>query len=55
MDNKVVFPEPLGPLSTAHSLGLMSGTASATGLILVHRDAHFDAAPGLELLRLLDK
>lgn len=39
------------PLSDA----LIAGTASATGLILVHRDAHFDTVPGLEFLRLPDK
>ena len=39
------------PLSDA----LIAGTASAAGLILVHRDAHFDTVPDLEILRLLDK
>jgi len=39
------------PLSDA----LIAGTASANGLILVHRDAHFDTVPGLEVLRLPDK
>lgn len=39
------------PLSDA----LIAGTASAAGLILVHRDAHFDTVPGLETLRLPGK
>jgi len=39
------------PLSDA----LIAGAAFATGLTLVHRDAHFDTVPGLELLRLPDK
>lgn len=31
---------------------LIAGTADAAGLILVHRDPHFDSVPGLRILRL---
>lgn len=31
---------------------LIAGTADAAGLILVHRDSHFDAIPDLKVLRL---
>ena len=34
---------------------LIAGTAFAAGLILVHRDPHFDPVPGLKTLRLPDK
>ena len=34
---------------------LIAGTAFAAGLVLVHRDPHFDPVPGLKTLRLPDK
>lgn len=34
---------------------LIAGTALAAGLILVHRDPHFDPVPNLKTLRLPDK
>ena len=34
---------------------LIAGTADAAGLVLVHRDPHFDSIPGLKVLRLPDK
>lgn len=34
---------------------LIAGVADAAGLILVHRDPHFDAIPGLKVLRLPNK
>lgn len=34
---------------------LIAGTADAAGLILVHRDPHFDTVPGLKVLRLPGK
>jgi predicted nucleic acid-binding protein len=34
---------------------LIAGVADAAGLILVHRDPHFDTIPGLKVLRLPDK
>ena len=34
---------------------LIAGTANAAGLILVHRDPHFDTVPGIKVLRLPGK
>jgi predicted nucleic acid-binding protein len=34
---------------------MIAGTAHAADLTLVHRDPHFDAIPGLKMLRLPDK
>ncbi len=34
---------------------LIAGVADAAGLILVHRDPHFDTIPGLKVLRLPSK
>ena len=34
---------------------LIAGVAHAAGLILVHRDPHFDTIPGLKVLRLPSK
>ena len=34
---------------------LIAGTADAAGLILVHRDPHFDTIPGIKVLRLPGK
>ena len=34
---------------------LIAGTAAAAGLILVHRDPHFDTIPGIQVLRLPGK
>ncbi len=34
---------------------LIAGTADAAGLILVHRDPHFDTVPGLKVLGLPGK
>ena len=34
---------------------LIAGVADAAGLILVHRDPHFDTIPGIKVLRLRSK
>jgi predicted nucleic acid-binding protein len=34
---------------------LIAGVADAAGLILVHRDPHFDTIPGIKVLRLPNK
>jgi predicted nucleic acid-binding protein len=34
---------------------LIAGCAVAAGLVLVHRDAHYDAVAGLQVLRLPDR
>lgn len=34
---------------------LIAGVADATGLILVHRDPHFDSIPGIKVLHLPNK
>ena len=34
---------------------LIAGVADAAGLILVHRDPHFDTIPGIKVLRLPSK
>ncbi len=34
---------------------LIAGVADAAGLILVHRDPHFDTVPGIKVLRLPSK